>query len=259
VPEIIEVEMYRRAAEATVGRTIDEVYAPDAWFCKGAGPAEVRAALRGSVVAAARRRGKLLVLDLVAGPRVGIRFGMTGRLVVDGRSPIDALEYGTRRQDPVWDRFSLAFAGGGTMVISDPRRLGGVQLDPDEDALGPDAFSLSHAALGAILEGSIAPVKARLLDQSRMAGVGNLLVDETLWRAGIDPARSARSLRSVERVALLESLRLVLLELTERGGSHTGDLQEERRANGVCPADGTPLLRRQIGGRTTYSCPAHQH
>jgi formamidopyrimidine-DNA glycosylase len=259
VPEIIEVEMYRRAAEATVGRTIDEVHAPDAWFCKGAGPAEMRAALRGSVVAAVRRRGKLLLFDLVSGPRLGVRFGMTGRLVVDGRSPIDALEYGTRRQDPIWDRFWLAFANGGTLVISDPRRLGGVQLDPDEDALGPDAFSLSEAALDAILDGSVAPLKARLLDQSRLAGVGNLLVDETLWRAGIDPARAARSLRAGERLVLLQSLHLVLRELTERGGSHTGDLQEERRVNGVCPADGTPLLRRQVGGRTTYSCPAHQH
>jgi formamidopyrimidine-DNA glycosylase len=259
VPEIIEVEMYRRAALVSVGRTITEVHAPDAWFCKGAGPAQVRAALLGSAVAAARRRGKLLVLDLVAGPRLGIRFGMTGRLVVDGRSPIDALEYGTRRQDPVWDRFSLAFNGGGTLVISDPRRLGGVQLDPDEDALGPDAYSLSREALDALLEGSVAPVKARMLDQSRLAGVGNLLVDETLWRAAIDPARLARSLLPSERAALLESLHLVLSELTERGGSHTGDLQEQRRVNGVCPADGTHLLRRQVGGRTTYSCPMHQH
>jgi Formamidopyrimidine-DNA glycosylase N-terminal domain len=145
--------MYRRAAATVVGRTIAKVDAPDAWFCKGTTPLEVKAALAGLEVAAVRRRGKLMMLDVIDGPTLGIRFGMTGRLVVDGVSPISALEYGAKRSDPIWDRFGLRFNDGTGFVISDPRRLGGVELDPDEDALGPDAYtghqgSARQAALG---------------------------------------------------------------------------------------------------------------
>ena len=96
------------------------------------------------------------------------------------------------------------------------------------------------------------------MDQSVVAGIGNLLVDEALSRAGIDPARESRSLTPNELRRLHKHLRATLLELGERGGSHTGDLQDERRRDGICPKDGTPLLRRQVGGRTTYSCPLHQ-
>ena len=91
-----------------------------------------------------------------------------------------------------------------------------------------------------------------------VAGIGNLLVDETLWRAGIDPARPARSLTPNEVRRRHRHLRATLVELAERGGSHTGDLQAERSRDGVCPKDGAPLLRRTVGGRTTYSCPVHQ-
>ena len=83
------------------------------------------------------------------------------------------------------------------------------------------------------------------MDQSVVAGIGNLLVDEALWRAGIDPARESRSLTPNELRRLHKHLRATLLELGERGGSHTGDLQDERRRDGVCPKDGTPLLRRR--------------
>lgn len=250
--------MYRRTAQAVVGRTIAEVDANDEWFCKGSPPSSFHAALQGQVVVAARRRGKLLLLDCDDGPTLGIRFGMTGRLVVDGSSPIAALEYGAKRTDSKWDRFALGFADGGRLVVNDPRRLGGVQLSPDERLLGFDAYSVSLPELIAVLLGSNVAVKARLLDQSRLAGVGNLLADETMWRAGLDPARPCRSL-SVEQIAdIHRALGLVLQTLMERGGSHTGELQAERHHNGVCPLDGASLLRRTIGGRTTYSCSIHQ-
>jgi formamidopyrimidine-DNA glycosylase len=258
MPEIIEVEMYRRAAAAVVGRTIAKVDAPDAWFCKGTTPLEVKAALAGLEVAAVRRRGKLMLLDVIDGSTLGIRFGMTGRLVVDGVSPIAALEYGAKRSDPKWDRFGLKFNDGSGFVISDPRRLGGVELDPDEKNLGPDAFSVTKAQLAKLLSGTEVAVKARLLDQQRLAGIGNLLADEILWRSGLDPARPASSLSPKDIGALHRSLERVLPELTERGGSHTGDLQSQRNRLGVCPKDGTSLQRRTVGGRTTYSCPKHQ-
>lgn len=261
MPELLEVEAYRRLADRTVGRTIAAVDAPDAWFLKrGATPAMVRDALVGATIRGTDRRGKLLLVDLDGDrPRLGLRFGMTGRLVLDGEAAIDRLEYASGRDDPAWDRFALRFADGGRLRISDPRRLGGVELDPDVAALGPDAWMIRAPALRALLAGSDAPLKARLLDQARLAGLGNLLVDETLWRAGLDPARPAGSLTAEEVAALAARIRRTVALLDRRGGSHTGDLQAQRHRDGHCPRDGAPLRRRTVGGRTTYSCPVHQH
>jgi formamidopyrimidine-DNA glycosylase len=259
VPELLEVETYRRQAEAVVGRTVARAEAPDAWYVKGGGaPAEVEAAVAGRRVVAARRRGKLLILDLDDGTRLGLRFGMTGRLVIDGATSIERLEYSSNRPDPAWDRFALHFTDGSDLRIRDPRRLGGVTLEPDEDRLGVDALALTEDELTAALGTSAAPLKARLLDQARVAGIGNLLADEILWRAGLDPARPAGGLGPDERRALHAAVREVLADLGERGGSHTGDLRAAAVADGRCPRDGEVLQRRTIGGRTTISCPRHQ-
>jgi formamidopyrimidine-DNA glycosylase len=260
VPELIEVELYRRVVERAVGRTIAEVSAPDEWFCKGVSPSELVAALTGCTLTGTRRRGKLLMVD-TDGPVLGLRFGMTGRALVDGAGPIERLEYSSDRDDPTWHRFGLRFtaaSGGGDLVIVDPRRLGGVSLDPDEDRLGPDAATVGPAALRDVLAGSQAPLKARLMDQARLAGVGNLICDETLWRAGLDPARPAGSLGPAEVRRLHRHLRATIALLTERGGSHTGDLQVQRSRDGRCPRCHRVLDRRTVGGRTTYSCPHHQ-
>ncbi|MGD9796094.1 MAG: Fpg/Nei family DNA glycosylase [Acidimicrobiia bacterium] len=258
MPEILEVEMYRRLAEQTVGRRITEALVPDAWFCRPHEPAEIVAAVTGQRIVAARRRGKLLLIDVTGGVCLGMRFGMTGRLILDGRAAIDKLEYSSHRNDPAWDRFGLRFGRRGMLHINDPRRLGGVQLDPDEAILGPDALTITQQELTATLARSLAPVKACLLDQHRVAGIGNLLADEVLWRAGIDPARPASSLDGAQLTALHDSLTTTLPELLERGGSHTGDLMADRSRSGRCPIDGAELDRRTIGGRTTYSCPVHQ-
>jgi formamidopyrimidine-DNA glycosylase len=259
MPEMLEVELYRRFAARTLGRVIDRVDAPDQWFLKGGlTSGHLTDALVGRRIGADRRVGKLLLLDIVDGPTLGLRFGMTGRLIVDGRAAIERLEYGSGRDSSAWDRFAVAFEGGGSLVLRDPRRLGGVELDPDEGRLGPDALDVTSAQLRAILARSEAPLKARLLDQSRLAGVGNLLADETLWRAGLDPARAASSLTPAEARRLHRHLHGTLVELMARGGSHMGDLQAMRSADGVCPKDGERLQRRTIGGRATYSCPRHQ-
>jgi formamidopyrimidine-DNA glycosylase len=259
MPEGVEVEFYRRLAERVVGRTVGTVDAPDAWFLKGGlGVADLRLVAEGHEVTAARRRGKLLLLDLDTGAVLGLRFGMTGRLLVDDDAAIAQLEYSSARDDPRWDRFGLRFAGGGSLVIRDPRRLGGVELDPDEHALGPDAFTIGPAELRRrVLAGEVA-VKARLLDQRRVAGIGNLIADETLWRAGIDPARPAGELDRADADRLLRHLRMVLRDFVAQGGSHTGRLHEARVRGGSCPRCGAPLARRQVGGRTTYSCPEEQ-
>ncbi len=260
MPELIEVEVYRRLADTLVGRTVAEVEAPDSWFLKhGATPPQVVGALTGATVLGTDRIGKLLLVHLDGErPVLGLRFGMTGRLVVDGEAPIAELLYTSGRDDPAWDRFALRFTDGGRMRMADPRRLGGVELDPDTAALGPDAWTISIAQLRTALAGSNAPLKARLLDQARVAGLGNLLVDETLWRAGLDPARPSRTLDDDEVRLLQRRIRTTVRTLFDRGGSHTGDLQAERSRTGVCPRDGVPLERRTIGGRTTYSCPVHQ-
>jgi formamidopyrimidine-DNA glycosylase len=261
VPEILEIEFYRRHAEEALGRRISDVTADDAWYLKeGLDRPTVRSALTGRTLTKARRRGKLLLLDTDEGdgPVLGLRFGMTGRLLVDEGAALDDLIYGSNRDVPAWDRFVLDFDDGGDLRLRDPRRLGGVLLDPDEEALGPDALSLTLRQLRTALGESTAPLKARLMDQHRVAGLGNLLTDEILWRAGLDPAREARSLDEDELRRLHRQIRASLDRMLARGGSHTGDLQDARVRGGVCPRDGTPLLRRTIGTRTTYSCPLHQ-
>jgi formamidopyrimidine-DNA glycosylase len=243
VPELPEVEAYRSlAARAALGRTIVAVRTPDPWYVKGgASPRQLAIALRGRQFVAARRIGKLLLLDLDQGPVVGLRFGMTGRLIVDGTAGVETLLYGSNREETAWNRFAVEFADGGRLAVRDPRRLGGVHLHPNEDRLGPDLLTLTAPQLASALAGADVPLKARLLDQSRVAGVGNLLADETLWRAGLDPARAAGSLSAAEVRRLHHHLRTTVDDLIARGGSHTGDLGPARRPGGRCPKDGSPL------------------
>ncbi|HTJ76270.1 MAG TPA: DNA-formamidopyrimidine glycosylase family protein [Acidimicrobiales bacterium] len=260
MPELAEVDAYRRLATRALGRRIAAVEAPDAWYLRGGLDAgAVADALVGRRFVDARRIGKLLLLDTDKdGPVLGLRFGMSGRLLVDGSAGVDELLYSSDRDLERWDRFGVRFDDGGDMRIRDPRRLGGVELSPPEDRLGPDALSVTVADLTAALDRSRAPLKARLLDQARLAGVGNLAADEILWRAGLDPGRPAATLTPKEVARLQEQLVSTLRDLIAKGGSHMGDLQPERRPGGTCPEDGTPLVRRTVGGRTTWSCPKHQ-
>lgn len=260
VPELPEVEVYRSlAASRALGRRITGVTADDSWFLKRTTAGEVAAALVGHRFTAARRRGKLLLLDTDRrAPVLGVRFGMTGRLVVDDTIAIDALLYSSTLARPDWDRFAVAFSGGGQLRVNDPRRLGGIELDPDEDALGPDALTITHDQLAAALARSGAPLKARLMDQAHVAGIGNLCADELLWRAGLAPVRPARSLGRAQLRRLHEQVHRTLVDLSARGGSHTGDLMPERRPGGRCPRDGRALVRSTVGGRTSWWCPKHQ-
>jgi formamidopyrimidine-DNA glycosylase len=257
MPELLEVERYREQAEAVLGRRIDGVRAPDAWYLKRGLTADVvEQVLVGARLVGTGRRGKLLLLQTDRDVTLGLRFGMTGILVVDGEAAIERLEYSSARAESAWDRFALHLEGG-ELRMRDPRRLGGVELDPDLDQLGPDATTVTRRELADLLDSAVA-LKARLMDQGRLAGMGNLLTDECLWRAGFDPARPARSLDVADVTQLHRSLRQTLRVLGRRGGSHCGDLQAARTPGATCPRDGTALQRRTIGGRTTYSCPLHQ-
>lgn len=258
MPELVEIEVYRRLAERAVDRRITEVVTEAGWYLKGGTtPEALNEALVGEEFRTARRIGKLLLLDLAKGGSLGLRFGMTGTLLVDEAPGVTELSYSHLRIAPEWDRFAVAFDDGGSLRINDPRRLGGVELDPDESRMGVDALSLTLPVLRRLLMSS-APLKARLMDQGRLAGVGNLIADEALWRSGLDPARAANSLGDKEVRSLHKHLAVTLEVLISRGGSHAGDLMGQRKHGGVCPKDGAHLLRRQVGGRTTYSCPWHQ-
>jgi len=259
VPELLEIETHRVAASAVLGRRIVEVHTPDSWYLKrGADAAAITGALLHQEVVDVGRHGKLLTLSVTGAAVLGLRFGMTGRLVVDGHAPIGRLEYSSGRFDDAWVRFSLSFAGGGSLTVFDQRRLGGVELDPDLSTLGPDASTLTVAQLREALGSSSASLKAVLLDQHRLAGLGNLLVDEALWRSRLDPTRPASSLDGGEQRRLASTIRSTVAELGRRGGSHTGDLQVARRPGALCPRCATPLQRRVVGTRTTWSCPLEQ-
>jgi len=268
VPEMLEVEYYRRLAEKALYRPVAAVAVPDPHVLRGQlRPAALRRVLVGRSLVAARRRGKLLLLDVDGGPTLGMRFGMTGDLVLDDQQAIGELLYAPVGFGRQWVRFGLRFADGGSLLLHDPRRFGRVELDPSEEQLGPDAATVTLGQLRVALAvrrslsgqaGGGPPLKARLLDQSHLAGLGNLLVDEILWRAGLSPRRPSGSLSDAELRRLHRHVRTTVARLLDRGGSHTGDLMAERRVGGHCPKDGTALTRATVGGRTTYWCPAHQ-
>jgi formamidopyrimidine-DNA glycosylase len=218
----------------------------------------VDAEVPGSRIESLDRHGKLLLLQ-TDGPLVGLHFGMTGRLLVDDHAVIDRLAYSSPSRDPVWDRWTVRLDDGRLVRLHDPRRLGRVRLDPDLSRLGPDVLSLRRVELIAALDGRRAPLKAVLLDQAAIAGLGNLLTDEILWWAALAPHRPATSLTTAEVGVLLQSIRRRLRVMMRRGGSHTGELSPTVRAGGgPCRRDGAGLARTTVGGRTTVWCPSHQ-
>jgi len=258
---MLEVASYRALAESAVGRHVSVVHVDDPHcLAPGLSKSRLASALHGVRLTAARRTGKVLLLD-TTGPTVGIRFGMTGELLVDDRWAIDKLLFSARQRAARFVRLRVAFKEGGTVGLSDPRRFARVTLNPDELAMGPDAQQATLGQLRTALRTrspGVPALKARLLDQSRLAGLGNLLVDEALWRAGLRPDRPAGSLDDTELRRLHRVIRSTLTELDARGGSHMGDLMAARAVGGRCPADGAVLTRATIGGRTTWWCPRHQ-
>lgn len=262
MPEGLEAEIYRRGAERCAGRTIESVAVDE----NQASAEELRDVLPGLAIIGARRHGKLVVLDLAERPSatepavtLGLHFGMTGRLVVDGESAIEQLEYASGRDDPAWDRFVLTLADGGVLRINDPRRWARFELDPDVERLGPDFLVVTAEHLAAVFARRRVAVKAVLLDQAAVAGYGNMCVDEVLFHAGISPLASARTLTEESIDAIVDATRTHLPAMLERGGSHTGTIDPEvRAAVPPCPRDGGPMRREQVGGRTTIWCPIHQ-
>lgn len=261
MPEGLEVEIYRRAAEAVVGRTVASAEVDE----RQAQASEIRSALPGCSVVGVDRVGKLLLIDFDRW-QLGIHFGMAGRLIVDGFAPIETLAYSSSQDRPDWDRLVLTFdpsdGAAGTLRVNDPRRWSRFTLNPEVDSLGTDLFDLDPQRLYALLGRRTAPLKTVLLDQSVVAGLGNMLVDELLFQAGIDPSRPARSLSLDEVERLVATARSHLPEMLASGGSDAGLLHPGiRKSLGPCPhpdCRGGQLQRQVFGGRTTVSCRKHQ-
>jgi formamidopyrimidine-DNA glycosylase len=271
VPELPEVESARSVIErAALGRRIVEVDDSDTYVCRPHSPGQIRGALVGRRLTVAHRQGKTMWCDTSGigrqrspGPTLGIHLGMSGKIVIanaDG-DEIDGGDYWEGRRaagDYRFSRFSLTFADGGRLLLVDPRRLGRVRLDPPLDELGPDAAMITPTEFRAVMSRSTAPVKARLLDQHALAGIGNLLADEILWLAEINPARPARELTRPELDRLLRALRRAVGAALRKGGVHTLSLIPFRKAGALCPRDGAPMARGTVGGRTTWWCSREQ-
>ncbi|MBI5103710.1 MAG: formamidopyrimidine-DNA glycosylase [Solirubrobacterales bacterium] len=257
MPELPEVERARSLiAERALGRRIVAVDDSDTYVCRPHAPGELAAALVGRELVAAHRIGKSMWCETDGGPELGLHLGMAGRIVVDDASAGDPKPDGVF--NPVWDRFTLEFEDGGALRLRDKRRLGRAVLDPDLSGLGPDAAEVSRDVFRARVGRGEAPLKARIMDQAVIAGVGNLLADEALWRARLDPRRPAGSLDDDELDLLRREIRAATRRAIARGGVHTGDVIPHRRRDGDCPRCGAPMRRATIGGRTTWWCSAEQ-
>src|SRR4051794_15211442 len=166
------------------------------------------------------------------GPTLGIHLGMSGRILITG-SPaageggedeggdwVGFVGRASGARKPEWYRFTLTFEDGGRLRLFDKRRLGRVRLDPGIDALGPDAEQIPLDEFRSRIGRGAAPVKARLLDQSVLAGVGNLLSDEVLWQAKVSPRAESGELTDDQLTTLHRELRKAVRSAIKKGGSH---------------------------------------
>jgi len=272
MPELPEVENARRLiADQALGRLIVAVDDTDTFVCRPHSPGELRDALTGRMLTSAHRRGKTMWCETSGlngsagpGPDLGIHLGMSGRIVVT--SPDGWVAEGgdrpgrdTQPRKAEWDRFTLEFADGGRLALFDKRRLGRIVLNLDIDALGPDAAEVTPAQFRALITKGTIAVKARLLDQSKIAGVGNLLADEILWQAKVPPGTSVSRLQHKDVDRLYRALRSVLISaLATGGGAHTGDVIAARRPGGSCPRCGAEMVHGTVGGRSTWWCSREQ-
>jgi formamidopyrimidine-DNA glycosylase len=270
VPELPEVETIRRQLAPHVeGRVLSGVEVLDARWCDPAPPAEVEDALRGRRVERVGRRGKYLVFELDDDVHLVMHLRMTGNLF-----------FGEEERPHTRVRFDLD--GGGRLLFTDVRRFGtGVVLlgsDARDDyfrarlgvePLDPD-FTVD--ALRALARGRKAPVKAFLLTQERIAGVGNIYADEALWRARIHPQRPVGTLKRAQ----LGDLREAVIQALEAGIDARGaSIDDFRNADGArgsfqdrfavygragepCPRCGHPIEKTRAAGRGTYFCPRCQ-
>lgn len=271
MPELPEVEtIRRRLAPRVEGRQLIGVDVDDARWCAPRPPRALADAIRGRLVERLARRGKYLVWELEDELFLIMHLRMTGTLLYD---PPDGVAH---------TRVRLALGDGHRVSFVDPRRFGTGELAHGAHAaeaffaarlgLEPvdEAFTVEH--LRALARGRRAPVKAFLLDQRRMAGVGNIYADEALFRARIHPLRAAGALSRPQLLALREGLVEALSAGIAAKGATIDDFRDpdgvagtfqdeflvHRRPGEPCPRCGTPIVKLVAAGRGTYVCPSCQ-
>jgi formamidopyrimidine-DNA glycosylase len=257
VPELPDVEGFRRfLARRAAGQSILRVDVPDTELVRNREPQSLNAALDGYPFGPPRRHGKWLIAP-VGEVEVLMHFGMTGALAW---SPTEADRH-------VHDRV-IFVCEGGELRYNNMRRFGGVWLaeDAQERArvtgpLGPDAADVSSEDFAALLANRRGGIKAALMDQRLIAGIGNLMSDEILWRARIRPSALVQSLGPKRRRQMYEALRAVVGESSRYGRVPHGQrwltrVRGDRAA--VCPRCGTALRRATVAGRTAVWCPRCQ-
>lgn len=285
MPELPEVETVRRGLEPVMtGRRIlaADVRRPDLRWPL---PARMAERLEGARVEALRRRSKYLLADLDTGESLLVHLGMSGRMLVSapGHGPPQApgLFHHAHPAPGKHDHVILDMEGGARIVFNDARRFGAMDLvetaraeaHPLLAGLGPEPFGnhFNESYLLARLKGRRMPVKAALMDQHVVAGLGNIYVCETLWRAGIAPARRVANIADRRLAALVPAIREVLAEAIAAGGSSlrdyrqaSGELGYFQHAFAVYDRAGEPCQRTGCGGtirrsvqsgRSSYHCP----
>lgn len=258
MPELPDVEGFRRVlSEHGTGRRIERVRVLDEGVLRDTTPRALSRALSGQRFAEPGRLGKWL-LGYTDGPTVLLHFGMTGELLWSPR----------RAEGHRHDRVAFELDDG-QVRYRDMRKLQGLRLAEDEDALqgilrgqGRDALAMSRADIDELLRGSGRRLKALLSDQSAVAGLGNLTIDEILWRARLFPVRKASELASDERGRFFAEMRRVLDESVAAGHvpPHASWLTGARddAPDAPCPRCGAGLAKERMGGRSTVYCPRCQ-
>jgi formamidopyrimidine-DNA glycosylase len=269
LPELPEVETIRRQlAPALTGRRIVDVRVLDARWCEPAPPEAIEDALRGRRIDSAGRRGKYLILSLEDDVHLVMHLRMTGNLLLT-EDP----------ENPPHTRVAVELDDGTRLLFVDVRRfgtgdvlLGGDALDEYfESRLGVEPLSADFTAdaLRALAKGRKQPVKAFLLNQERIAGVGNIYADEALFRAKLHPLRQVGSLKRPQIEALREAVVEALeLGLDSKGASiddyrhvdgERGSFQDRflvySRAGEQCVRCGSTIVKLRAAGRGTYICP----
>ena len=273
MPELPEVETIRVGLERKlVGRTIEEAEILDERLTRPFDPAAVAAELGGERIAALERRGKYLVVRFESGRVLLIHLRMTGGLrhAPRGKLAEDPYRRAVVRLDDGSDVGYRDIRRFGTWLLLDPGELDEYLAERlGEEPLGPGFTALE---LGRRLAGRTAPVKATLLDQRTVPGLGNIYADEALWRARVHPLRPAGTLAHAELRALHRGIRRALERGIARRGATLSDFADSEGAAGSmqdefnvygrlgepCPRCGTPIEKTRAGGRGTWYCPGCQ-
>jgi formamidopyrimidine-DNA glycosylase len=287
MPELPEVETICRQLEPELaGRRIERLEVFDARWSRPMAPAELQAAVEGRTIEGLGRRGKYMLLALEGAQNLVMHLRMTGNLVlVAGERKLDPSEgrrlYESERSTSerhLRARFRLD--DGRELWFTDPRRFGEAFLIDDADLerrferLGAEPLSEEFTAqgLGEVAAGRTVPLKSFLLDQSRVAGVGNIYADEALFRARLHPLSPAGSMRPEHHEALREAIVAALEAGIDGGGASIDDYRDARGEKGTmqdeflvhtregepCPSCGGPISRIVVSGRSTYYCPSCQ-